>query len=824
MFDNNRDRREPRIMSFNDEETDFLPFIEEEDVFNDKEEIDFKDGLPVLPLRNTVLLPGVLIPIQVGREKSLRLLKEVYAKNKIVVTVAQRDAQANEPGPEDLYKIGTIAQIIKILEMPDNTTTVIIRGRHRCEIEEMISTEPYFVAKINQLPDANTVEPEPEFTALLSSIKDLAIEIIQLTPNLPDESSFAIKNIDNQVFLVNFVATNSSAPTAEKQLLLETDDLKTRANKLLVILLRKVQELRLKETIQNKVKNEIDAQQREFFLNQQIKTIQDELGISPVDVDIKELKDRAASKKWKAETAKHFERELQRLHRIHQSSPEYSTQLNYLQILLDLPWNEYTADNFELNHAQDVLDEDHYGMEKIKERIIEHLAVLKLKGDLKAPILCLTGPPGVGKTSLGRSIARALNRSYVRIALGGLHDEAEIRGHRKTYIGSMPGRIIQNLIKAKSSNPVFILDEIDKIGNDFRGDPSFALLEVLDPEQNHAFYDNYLEIEFDLSKVMFIATANNLSTIKPALRDRMEIINISGYILEEKVEIAKQHLIPKQLENHGLTSKTVKFPKDVIEFMVDNYTRESGVRELDQKVAKVMRNLARRKALDAEFSIKLTKAELKSILGPEEYLKEQYKKNDYAGVAVGLAWTANGGEILYVETSLSKGKGGRLTLTGNLGEVMKESAVLALEYIKAHAGDLGIHESVFDNWNIHVHVPEGAIPKDGPSAGITMVHSLASAFTQRKVKSGLAMTGEITLRGKILPVGGIKEKILAAKRAGISEIVLSKDNQKDVLEVKPLYIEGLKFHYVDTIQDALEIALSKEMISKPLVLNYKAEE
>ncbi len=824
MFEKNTDKKDFKLMSFNDEEADFLPFIEDEDVFNDKEEINFTEGLPILPLRNTVLLPGVLIPIQVGREKSLKLLKEVYAKDKIVVTVAQRDALANEPGFDDLYKTGTIAQIVKILEMPDSSTTVIIRGKYRCEIEEIVQTEPYFVAKVKQLAEATSVDPEPEFSALLSSIKDLAIEIIQLTPNIPDDSSFAIKNIENQVFLINFVATNSSAPTIEKQALLETDDLKARANKLLVILLRKVQELRLKESIQNKVKNEIDAQQREFFLNQQIKTIQDELGISPTDVDVKELHERASAKKWNPDTAKHFEKELQRLARIHQSSPEYSTQLNYLQTMLDLPWNEYTPDNFELNHAQRVLDEDHYGMEKIKERIIEHLAVLKLKGDLKAPILCLSGPPGVGKTSLGKSIARALDRSYVRIALGGLHDEAEIRGHRKTYIGSMPGRIIQNLIKAKSSNPVVILDEIDKIGNDFRGDPSFALLEVLDPEQNHAFHDNYLEIEFDLSKVMFIATANTLSTIKPALRDRMEIINISGYIMEEKVEIAKQHLIPKQLDNHGLTGSTVKFPKDVIEFMVESYTRESGVRELDQKVAKVMRNIARRKALDSSFQIKLTKTEIRSILGFEEYMKEQYKKNEFAGVAVGLAWTANGGEILYVETSLSRGKGGRLTLTGNLGEVMKESAVLALEYIKAHSEDLNINESVFENWNLHVHVPEGAIPKDGPSAGITMVLSMSSAFTQRKLKSGLAMTGEITLRGKVLPVGGIKEKILAAKRAGIMEIMLSKDNQKDVMEIKPLYIEGLKFHYIETIQDALEIALSKEMVNKPLQLEGKSED
>mgnify|MGYP004418459295 FL=1 len=779
-----------------------MPILTECDVDEDFTEGIEKvgDTIPILPLRNMVLFPGVALPVIIGRPKSMRLIKEAVHKKSLIGVVCQKEMGTEDPILEDLYTTGVIADIVRVLEMPDGSTTVILQGKKRFELNELTETDPYLSGKITVLEDTKPDKTDREFEALISTIKDLTIKMLGAVAEPPRDLIFSIKNNKNVLYVVNFSCSNIPSGSAEKQQLLLIGDLKERAYRLLFILNREYQLVELKASIQMKTHEDINQQQKEYFLQQQIKTIQEELGGNINELEIKELREKASRKKWPAEVAQVFEKELRKLERLHPQSPDYSVQTQYVQNIVNLPWNEYSKDNFNLSHAQKVLDRDHYGLEKVKERIIEHLAVLKLKGDMKSPIICLYGPPGVGKTSLGRSIAEALRRKYVRVSLGGLHDEAEIRGHRRTYIGAMCGRIIQNIQKAGTSNPVFILDEIDKITNDFKGDPASALLEVLDPEQNNAFHDNYLDIDYDLSKVMFIATANNLNTISQPLLDRMELIEVSGYIMEEKVEIAAKHLVPKQMDVHGLKKGSVKFPKKTLQVIVEAYTRESGVRELDKKIAKIMRKLARKVASDEPIPTSIKPEDLYEYLGAVEYSRDKYQGNDYAGVVTGLAWTAVGGEILFVESSLSKGKGSKLTLTGNLGDVMKESAMLALEYIHAHAAQFNINEELFENWNVHVHVPEGAIPKDGPSAGITMVTSLVSAFTQRKVKKNLAMTGEITLRGKVLPVGGIKEKILAAKRAGIKELILCKENEKDINEIKPEYLKGLVFHYVSDIQ------------------------
>jgi len=804
------------------EEGEYIPLISEEDE-DEIKNVEVPEELPVLPLKNTVLFPGVVIPITIGRNKSITLVKEVYAGNRVLGTLAQKDQDIDDPSQKDLFTVGTVAQILKILEMPDGSTSVIIQGKRRFHLHEFVITEPYFKARIELLEEIKPPKGDQEFIALVQSLKDISLKIIKLSSNIPQEASFAVKNIESPEFLINFICANSNVDHRDKQKLLEMLNIKERSTKLLEYLTKEVQMLELKNDIQSKVKFELDRQQREYMLHQQMKTIQDELGGNPLEQEIGELKAKAKKKSWPGTIAKTFVKELEKLQRMNPAVAEYSVQMNYLQVMLDLPWDTFSTDNFDMKRAQRILNKDHYGLDQVKERILEHLAVLKLKGDMKSPILCLYGPPGVGKTSLGKSVARALGRSYVRMSLGGLHDEAEIRGHRKTYIGAMPGRIIQNIKKAKYSNPVFILDEVDKVGNDYRGDPSSALLEVLDPEQNNAFHDNFLEIEYDLSKVLFIATANTVNTINPALRDRMEMIEISGYLVEEKIEIAKRHLIPKQLRLHGLKRGFLTFPKKVIECLIEDYTRESGVRELDKNIAKVIRSVAKKIAFKEEVEHKISLENLRLIMGPPHYLKDVYAGNDFAGVAIGLAWTPVGGQILFIETSLSEGKG-RLTLTGNLGEVMKESAVLALEYLKSHSAILNLPNEVFDAWNIHIHVPEGAIPKDGPSAGIAMVMSLASALTQRKVKKQIAMTGEITLRGKVLPVGGIKEKILAAKRANIKEIILSEENRKDIQEIKIIYLKGLTFHYVNTILDVLDIALLKQKVTHPLNLFKKLKE
>ena len=795
-----------------------MPILTECDVDEDFTEGIEKvgDTIPILPLRNMVLFPGVALPVIIGRPKSMRLIKEAVHKKSLIGVVCQKEMGTEDPILEDLYTTGVIADIVRVLEMPDGSTTVILQGKKRFELNELTETDPYLSGKITVLEDTKPDKTDREFEALISTIKDLTIKMLGAVAEPPRDLIFSIKNNKNVLYVVNFSCSNIPSGSAEKQQLLLIGDLKERAYRLLFILNREYQLVELKASIQMKTHEDINQQQKEYFLQQQIKTIQEELGGNINELEIKELREKASRKKWPAEVAQVFEKELRKLERLHPQSPDYSVQTQYVQNIVNLPWNEYSKDNFNLSHAQKVLDRDHYGLEKVKERIIEHLAVLKLKGDMKSPIICLYGPPGVGKTSLGRSIAEALRRKYVRVSLGGLHDEAEIRGHRRTYIGSMCGRIIQNIQKAGTSNPVFILDEIDKITNDFKGDPASALLEVLDPEQNNAFHDNYLDIDYDLSKVMFIATANNLNTISQPLLDRMELIEVSGYIMEEKVEIAAKHLVPKQMDVHGLKKGSVKFPKKTLQVIVEAYTRESGVRELDKKIAKIMRKLARKVASDEPIPTSIKPEDLYEYLGAVEYSRDKYQGNDYAGVVTGLAWTAVGGEILFVESSLSKGKGSKLTLTGNLGDVMKESAMLALEYIHAHAAQFNINEELFENWNVHVHVPEGAIPKDGPSAGITMVTSLVSAFTQRKVKKNLAMTGEITLRGKVLPVGGIKEKILAAKRAGIKELILCKENEKDINEIKPEYLKGLVFHYVSDIQQVVDLALLREKVDNPL--------
>ncbi|HAH23257.1 MAG TPA: endopeptidase La [Prolixibacteraceae bacterium] len=802
------------ISSLMDDENDFIPIIADGDD-SELTNMEVPDILPILPLRNTVMFPGVVLPITVGRQKSLQLIQEVYRGNRLIGTIAQKDGSIEDPVQADLYSIGTIAQVLKILEMPDGSTSVIIQGKRRFEVVEYTQEFPYFRAKINALSDIQPQDDSVEFSAVVGSLKDLSIKIAQYSSQISPEASFAVKNIENSTFLINYICSNADLKVEEKQVMLGIGELKERGIQAIGYLVREVQMAELKRDIQTKVKAELDQQQREYLLNQQMKTIQDELGGSPAEQEIVDLKERSKDKKWSEEVKKYFDKEVHKLSRLNPAAGEYSVQFSYCHTLVDLPWNEFTEDNFDLIRAAKVLDEDHYGLEKVKERILEHLAVLKLKNDMKAPILCLYGPPGVGKTSLGRSIAKALDRNYIRMSLGGLHDEAEIRGHRKTYIGAMPGRILQNIKKVKSSNPVFILDEIDKVSQDFHGDPASALLEVLDPEQNFEFHDNYIEQEFDLSKVMFIATANTLNTIAPALRDRLELIEVSGYLVEEKIEIAKRHLIPKQFENHGIESNDLVIPDDVVQHIIEKYTRESGVRDLDKKIAKVSRRLAKKVAFGEVYNQTLTKQDIREYLGVTEYSREIYQGNDFAGVVTGLAWTAVGGEILYVETSLSKGKGS-LTLTGNLGEVMKESAMLAHEYIRSHAEQLGLNPELFDKYNVHVHVPEGAIPKDGPSAGITMVTSITSAFTQRKVKENLAMTGEITLRGKVLPVGGIKEKILAAKRAGIKEIILSEANRKDLEEIKAIYLEGLIFHHVNTIEEVLQIALLTTKVDSPV--------
>ena len=795
-----------------------MPILTECDVDEDFTEGIEKvgDTIPILPLRNMVLFPGVALPVIIGRPKSMRLIKEAVHKKSLIGVVCQKEMGTEDPILEDLYTTGVIADIVRVLEMPDGSTTVILQGKKRFELNELTETDPYLSGKITVLEDTKPDKTDREFEALISTIKDLTIKMLGAVAEPPRDLIFSIKKNKNVLYVVNFSCSNIPSGSAEKQQLLLIGDLKERAYRLLFILNREYQLVELKASIQMKTHEDINQQQKEYFLQQQIKTIQEELGGNINELEIKELREKASRKKWPAEVAQVFEKELRKLERLHPQSPDYSVQTQYVQNIVNLPWNEYSKDNFNLSHAQKVLDRDHYGLEKVKERIIEHLAVLKLKGDMKSPIICLYGPPGVGKTSLGRSIAEALRRKYVRVSLGGLHDEAEIRGHRRTYIGAMCGRIIQNIQKAGTSNPVFILDEIDKITNDFKGDPASALLEVLDPEQNNAFHDNYLDIDYDLSKVMFIATANNLNTISQPLLDRMELIEVSGYIMEEKVEIAAKHLVPKQMDVHGLKKGSVKFPKKTLQVIVEAYTRESGVRELDKKIAKIMRKLARKVASDEPIPTSIKPEDLYEYLGAVEYSRDKYQGNGYAGVVTGLAWTAVGGEILFVESSLSKGKGSKLTLTGNLGDVMKESAMLALEYIHAHAAQFNINEELFENWNVHVHVPEGAIPKDGPSAGITMVTSLVSAFTQRKVKKNLAMTGEITLRGKVLPVGGIKEKILAAKRAGIKELILCKENEKDINEIKPEYLKGLVFHYVSDIQQVVDLALLREKVDNPL--------
>ncbi|MFB9056561.1 endopeptidase La [Mariniflexile ostreae] len=796
-----------------DENSELIPLMtpEDEEEINNEE---LPETLPILSLRNTVLFPGVVIPITAGRDKSIKLINDANKGSKVIGVVAQKDESVENPSAKEIHETGTVARILRVLKMPDGNVTVIIQGKKRFRVAEVLTEDPYMTATVREIPEARPALKNKEFSAIIESIKDLALEIIKESPNIPSEASFAIKNIESNSFLINFVSSNMNLSVAEKQSLLEMDDLKNRALATLKYMNLEFQKLELKNDIQSKVQMDMSQQQREYFLHQQMKTIQEELGGVSHDEEIEEMKQKASKKRWSETVAKHFEKEIAKMQRMNPQVAEYSIQRNYLELFLDLPWNKFSKDKFDLKRAMRILDRDHFGLEDVKRRIIEYLAVLKLRNDMKSPILCLYGPPGVGKTSLGKSIAEALGREYVRISLGGLRDEAEIRGHRKTYIGAMPGRIIQSLKKAGTSNPVFVLDEIDKLSNSHQGDPSSAMLEVLDPEQNSEFYDNFLEMGYDLSKVMFIATSNSLSTIQPALRDRMEIINVTGYTIEEKVEIAKRHLLPKQLKEHGLTDKHLKIGKAQLEKIVEGYTRESGVRGLEKQIAKMVRYAAKNIAMEEAYTIKISNEDIVEVLGGPKLERDKYENNNVAGVVTGLAWTSVGGDILFIESILSKGKG-TLSITGNLGKVMKESATIAMEYIKSNADEYGIDTEVFDKYNVHIHVPEGATPKDGPSAGVTMLTSLVSLFTQRKVKKRLAMTGEITLRGKVLPVGGIKEKILAAKRARIKEILLCEDNRRDIEEIKPDYLKGLTFHYVTDMSDVIKLALTDEKVKNP---------
>ncbi len=809
-------------MDSENEQISMIAEITTEDT-GDTMTIDFSKEVPVLPLRNMVMFPHVVMPVTIGRSSSLKLVNMAYRKKQPIALMCQLSAEVNEPGYQDLFHVGVMARVLRVFDMPGGNTTAIMQSAGpRIHLDSIVRTQPYMKGMVSPLQDVEEDEQSDEFKALMESCKELSNKYVESSERMAPDAAFAIKNLDHPVIFVNYVCANFPFTPEEKVQLLKFDSQTERMYRLIQILNREIRLADIKQAIQMRTKEDIDRQQRDYFLHQQIKNIQEELG-GGQDNEINELHNKGLQMNWPKEVASTYEKELTKLERINPQSPDYSVQLTYLQTLLSLPWGVYTVDNLNIVNAEKTLNKDHYGLEKVKERILEHLAVLKLKGDMKSPIVCLYGPPGVGKTSLGRSIAAALKRKYVRMSLGGVHDEAEIRGHRKTYIGAMPGRIVKSLIKAEASNPVIILDEIDKLGSDHRGDPSSAMLEVLDPEQNHSFHDNYLDVDYDLSKVMFIATANNLGTIPPALLDRMELIEVSGYITEEKVEIARRHLVPKELANNGLKKEYVKFSKAALEYIVENYTRESGVRELEKKINKVMRKIALEFARNGyELVHDIKPADVQNYLGVPEYSRDKYQGNEYAGVVTGLAWTAVGGEILFVETSLSKGKGGKLTLTGNLGDVMKESAMLALEYLKAHTCLLNVPEDIFDNWNIHIHVPEGAIPKDGPSAGITMVTSLASALTQRKVKPNLAMTGEITLRGKVLPVGGIKEKILAAKRAGIKEIILCEENRKNIEEIQPVYLKGLTFHYVSDIREVLDLALTNEKVSD--AIDFRTEE
>lgn len=802
-----------------DSNAEFIPlFSQEDEEAMNKEEIPTE--LSILPLRNMVLFPGVVIPITAGRDKSIKLINEALEGNKTIGVVAQLNEEVEVPGGNDVYRFGTVAKILKTLKLPDGNITVILQGKKRFAIDEIIQEDPYLKAKVVEAEDAKPDANDLEFKTIIETIKETAQEIVRENPNIPSEAAFALKNIESDSFLVNFVSSNLNLDVADKQALLEKNDLKERALETLRRMNTELQKLNLKNDIQTKVRIDLDQQQKEYFLHQQIKTIQEELGGVSHEQEFEEMRKKAKSKKWDSKIQEHFDKELSKMQRMNPQVAEFSIQRNYLELLLELPWNEYTVDKFDLKNAKKILDKDHYGLEDVKRRVIEHMAVLKLRNDMKSPILCLYGPPGVGKTSIGKSVATALGREYVRISLGGLRDEAEIRGHRKTYIGAMPGRIIQSIKKAKTSNPVFVLDEIDKLSSSNQGDPSSAMLEVLDPEQNKEFYDNFVELGFDLSKVMFIATSNSLNTIQPALLDRMEVIEMNGYTIEEKTEILRQHLLPKQLKEHGLDVKTISIPKKVMEFIVTKYTRESGVRRLDKEVATIVRNIAKSIVLEEEFNEKLTEEDIIKILGAPKYDYDKYESNDVAGVVTGLAWTRVGGDILFIESILSEGKG-TLTMTGNLGNVMKESATIALEYIKSNSNLFGIDAKVFDKYKIHVHVPEGATPKDGPSAGIAMLTSMVSSFTQRKIKKNVAMTGEITLRGKVLPVGGIKEKILAAKRANIKEIILCKDNKRDIDQIKPEYLTGLTFHYVDKMTEVIELALTNQKVKNAKELTVK---